>query len=67
MAGLHNKGDALRLKNFIDGKGDLPCEPFLDLKPPREHFDDSSDFGEANYSAIRDIPDVHLVLLACNI
>jgi hypothetical protein len=66
MAGLYNNGDALRLEHFGKGKADLLCEPFLDLKSPQEHFDYSGDLGEANYSAIRDISDVHLVLLACN-
>ena len=32
MAGLYNDGDALRLEHFGEGKGDLLCEPFLDLK-----------------------------------
>jgi len=66
MAGLYNEGDALRLKYFGEGKCDLLCEPFLDLKPSREHFDYSSDLGEANYSAVGDVSDVHLALLACN-
>ena len=66
MAGLYNDGDALRLEHFGEGKGDLLCEPFLDLKSPREHFDYSSDLGEANYSAVGDVSDVHLALLACN-
>jgi hypothetical protein len=47
MAGLYNDGDALRLEHFGEGKADLLCEPFLDLKSPREHFDYSSDLGEA--------------------
>ncbi len=66
IAGLYNDGDALRLEHFGEGKGGLLCEPFLDLKLPREHFDYSSDLGEANYSAVGDISDVHLALLACN-
>jgi len=66
MAGLYNNGDALRLEYFGEGKGDLLCEPFLDLKSPREHFDYSSDLGEANYSAVGDVSDVHLALLAYN-
>ena len=66
MAGLYNDGDALRLEHFGEGKSDLLCEPFLDLKSPREHFDYSSDLGEANYSAVGDVSDVHLALLACN-
>ena len=49
MAGLYNDSDALRLEHFGEGKGDLLCEPFLDLKSPREHFDYSSDLGGANY------------------
>lgn len=48
MARLYNDGDALRLERSGEGKGDLLCEAFLDLKSPREHFDYSSDFGEAN-------------------
>jgi hypothetical protein len=60
MAGFHNEGDAMWLKHFGEGKGDLLCEPFLNLKPPREHFDYSSDLGEANYLAVRDVSDVHL-------
>jgi hypothetical protein len=64
MAGLYNDGDALRLEHFGEGKGDLLCEPFLDLKSPREHFDYSSDLGEADYSAAGDVSDVHLALLA---
>jgi hypothetical protein len=66
MTGPCNDGDALWLEHFGEGKADLLCEPFLDLKSPREHFDYSSDLGEANYSAVRDVPDVHLALLACN-
>lgn len=66
MAGLHNDGDALRLEHFGEGKGDLLCEPFLDLKSPREHFDYSSNLGEADYSVVGDVSDVHLALLACN-
>ena len=66
MAGLYNDSDALRLEYFGEGKGDLLGEPFLDLKSPREHLDYSSDFGEANYSAIGDISNMHLTLLACD-
>lgn len=66
MAGLYNDGDALQLEHFGEGKGDLLCEPFLDLKSPREHFEYSSDLGEANYLAVGDVSDVHLALLACN-
>jgi len=66
MTGPCNDGDALWLEHFGEGKADLLCEPFLDLKSPREHFDYSSDLREANYSAVRDVPDVHLALLACN-
>ena len=47
MAGLFNDGDALWLEHLGDGKADLLCEPFLDLKSPREHLDYSSDLGEA--------------------
>ena len=65
MAGLYNDGDALRLENFGEGKGDLLCKPFLDLKSPREHFDYSSDLREANDSAVGDVSDMHLALLAC--
>jgi hypothetical protein len=64
MAGLYNDGDALWLEHFGEGKADLLCEPFLDLKSPRKHFDYSSNLGEANYSAVGDVPDVHLALLA---
>lgn len=63
MAGLYNHRDALRLEHFREGKTDLLCEPFLDLKPPREHFNYSGNLGEANYSAVGDISDVHLALL----
>ena len=62
MAGLYHNGDAFRLEHFGEGKGGLLCEPFLDLKSPREHFDYSSDLGEANYSAVGDVSDVHLAL-----
>jgi hypothetical protein len=66
MAGFDNDGDALRLEHFGEGKADLLCEPFLDLKAPQKHFNYSSDLGEANYSAVRDISDVYLALLAYN-
>ena len=66
MTGLYNDGDALRLEYFGEGKGDLFCEPFLDLESPGEHFDHSSDLGETNYSAVGNICDVHLALLARN-
>jgi hypothetical protein len=66
MAGLYNEGDALRLKYLRESKGDLLRETFLDLQPPREHFDYSSDLGQANYLPVRDVSDVHLALLACN-
>jgi hypothetical protein len=66
MARLYNDGDALRPEHFVDGKGNLLCEPFLDLKSPREHFYSSSHLGEANYSAVWDVSDMHLALLACN-
>ena len=62
MAGLYDDSDALRLEHFEEGKGDLLCEPFLDLKSPREHFDYSSNLGEADYSAVGDVSDVHLAL-----
>jgi hypothetical protein len=65
MDGLFNEGDALQLKHFGEGKGDLLCEPFLDLKPPREHFYYSNDLGETTYSAVGDVSDLHLPLLAC--
>ena len=64
MAGLYNDSNALRLEYFREGKGDLLRKPFLDLKSPREHFDYSSNLGEADYSAIRNVSDVHLTLLA---
>ena len=66
MAGLYEDSDALRFEYVGEGKGDLLREPFLDLKSPREHFDYSSDLGEANYSAVGDVSDVHLTLLACD-
>jgi hypothetical protein len=66
MAGLYNNSDALQLEHFREGKGDLLCKPFLDLKSLQEHFDYSSNLREANYSAVGDVSDVHLVLLACN-
>jgi hypothetical protein len=66
MAGLCNDGDALWMEHFGEGEANLLGEPFLDLKSPREHFDYSSDLGEANYSAVGDVPDVHLALLASN-
>jgi len=61
MAGLYNEGDALRLERFGEGKCDLLRETFLDLKPPREHFDYSSDLGEPNYSAVGNVSDMHLL------
>jgi hypothetical protein len=64
MARLYNDGDPLRLKHFGEGKTDLLCEPFLDLKSTREHFDYSSDLRETNYSSIWNITDVHLPFLA---
>ena len=66
MTGLYNDGDALRLEDFGEGRGNLLRKPFLDLKSPREHFDYSGDLGEANYLAVGDVSDVHLALLACN-
>lgn len=66
MAGLYNDGDVLRLEHFGEGQGDLLCEPFLDLESAREHFDHSSDLGEANYPAVGHVSDVHLAFLACN-
>ncbi len=54
------------MEHFGEGEADLLSEPFLDLKSPREHFDYSSDLGEANYSAVGDVPDVYLALLASN-
>lgn len=66
MARLYNNGDALRLEHFGEGKANLLCEPFLDLKSTREYFDYSRDLREANYLAVRDIPDIYLVLLAYN-
>lgn len=66
MAGLYNDGNTLRLEHFGEGKCDLLCEPFLDLKAPREHFDYSSDLGETNYSAVGNVSDVHLALSVCN-
>lgn len=63
---LYNDGDALLLEYFREGKGDLFYKPFLDLKSPREYFDYSSDFREANYSAVKDISDIYLVLLTYN-
>ncbi|KAG4427465.1 hypothetical protein IFR05_017053 [Cadophora sp. M221] len=64
MTGLYNDAYALRLEQFEEGLGNLLREPFLDLKSPREHIDNPSDLGEANDLAIRDVPDVHLALLA---
>ena len=52
ICNIYNDSDALRLDHFGEGKVDLLGEPFLDLKSPREHFDYSSDLGEANYSAV---------------
>lgn len=66
MARLYNNRDALWLEHFGEGKGDLLGEPFLDLKSPREHFNYSSDLGEANYSAVGDVSNMHLTLLACD-
>jgi hypothetical protein len=66
MAGLYNDSDALQLEHFGEGKADLLCELFLDLKSLQEHFDYSSNLREANYSAVGDVSNVHLALLACN-
>jgi hypothetical protein len=32
MAGLYNDGNALQLEHFGEGKADLLCKLFLDLK-----------------------------------
>jgi hypothetical protein len=66
MARLYNNGNALQLEHFGEGKADLLCAPFLDLKSPREHFNYSSNLKQANYLVIRDISNIHLVLLAGN-
>jgi len=66
MARFDNNSNALQLEHFGEGKADLLCKLFLDLKALRKHFDYSSNFREANYLAIRDISDMHLALLACN-
>ncbi len=66
MAGLYNNGNALRLEHVREGKADLFCKSFLDLKSPREHFDYPSDLGEPDYSAVRDVSDVHLATSACS-
>ena len=66
MAGLYNNADVLWLKSFGEYKSDLLCQPFLDLKPPREHFNHSNDLREVNYSAVRNIFNVYLILLACS-
>lgn len=66
MAGLYNNSNALQLEHFREGKADLLCEPFLDLKLLQEHFNYSSNLREANYLAVEDVSNVHLALLACN-
>jgi hypothetical protein len=66
MAGLYNNAYALRLESFGEYKSDLLCQPFLNLKPSREHFNHSNDLGEANYIAVRNVSNVYLALLACS-
>ena len=64
MTGLYNDAHASRLKQFEEGTGNLLREPFLNLKSPRKHINYPSDLGETNDLASRDVPDVHLALLA---
>lgn len=66
MAGLYNDANALRLEFFEEYMSDLLCQPFLNLKPPREHFNHSNDLGEANYFAVGNVSNVYLALLACS-
>ncbi len=66
MARLCNNSNALWIEHFREGEANLLSEPFLDLKLLREYFNYSSNLREANYLVVRNIPNMHLALLASN-
>lgn len=58
MGGTDHDADALGLEVFNYGICDLNGRPLLNLEPTREDLDETSELGETNDFAIRDISNV---------
>ena len=60
MASLDDHAHALRFDRFVNGVGNLTCEPLLYLQPPREDLDQAGNLAQPDYLSFGNISHMHL-------
>jgi len=58
MLGIDDHADSAGIQYFLDGIGNLPGQPFLNLEPPCVHIGDPRQLGNTDYFVVGDIPDM---------
>ncbi len=60
MLGLDHHADTVRLKNLLNGFGNLGGKFFLDLQPSGEPVHHPRQFGDAHHAVRRQVPDMRV-------